>query len=111
MPLKFLLDEHVSPAIAHGLRLHGIDVVTVHEIALNASDDRDIIERAFSESRVVVTNDEDFLIHSAAGVRHSGVAYAHPGFLSIGDTIRYLRLMDACYDADEMRTRIEYMSK
>ena len=111
MPLKFLLDEHVSPAIAHGLRLHGIDVVTVQESGLLSSDDREIIDRAVTERRVVVTNDEDFLIHSASGVRHAGVAYSHPGFLSIGDTIRYLMLMDACYTTDEMFDRVEYMSK
>ena len=32
--IRFHLDEHCDPAIAAGLRLHGVDVTTTHEASL-----------------------------------------------------------------------------
>lgn len=32
MSLRYLLDEDMSPAVAEGLRLRGIDAVSVHDL-------------------------------------------------------------------------------
>ena len=61
--------------------------------------------------KVVVTNDEDFLSLHGSGENHSGIAYARPGKLSIGELLRYLLLMHACYESEEMINRVEFMSK
>ena len=61
MPLniKFHLDEHVSPAIAVGLRRRGIDVTTTREVGLQGADDADQIAYTYppagSSSRMMTT--------------------------------------------------------
>ncbi|MCP4113138.1 MAG: hypothetical protein GY749_47680 [Desulfobacteraceae bacterium] len=44
--IKFYLDEHVSKAIAKGLRRRGIDVITVVEAGLLGATDEEHLERA-----------------------------------------------------------------
>ena len=37
--LRFYFDEHIYDAVAHGLRLHGVDVLTAHEAGRRALPD------------------------------------------------------------------------
>jgi len=61
------------------------------------------------ESRVILTHDRHFLQHAAAGVAHAGIAYCHQNKYSIGALIQALLLLHACYTADEIRNRVEYL--
>ena len=62
MALKFHLDEHVSRAIAEGVRRRGIDVVTTVDVGLVSADDLQHIYFARRGHRVIYTHDEDFLV-------------------------------------------------
>jgi predicted nuclease of predicted toxin-antitoxin system len=86
MPLvnKFHLDEHVSPAIAAGLRRRGIDVTTTREVGLQDLPEQHHIAFALPAGRVIVTHDDDYLLLHAQGVRHAGIAYCHQHARSIG---------------------------
>jgi predicted nuclease of predicted toxin-antitoxin system len=75
--IRFHLDEHISPAIAAGLRQRGIDVTTTIEAGLAGADDSAHIAFAMADGRVIVTHDEDYLVHHAQGTVHAGVAYCH----------------------------------
>ena len=55
--LKFHLDEHVSPAIAVGLRRRGIDVTTTRQVGLQGADDADQIAYATSQPKVFAAGD------------------------------------------------------
>jgi predicted nuclease of predicted toxin-antitoxin system len=57
--VKFLVDECTGTSVVACLRNSGHDVVAVAEVMLQA-DDTDILDRAVSEGRILVTNDKDF---------------------------------------------------
>jgi predicted nuclease of predicted toxin-antitoxin system len=57
--VRFLVDESTGPAVARWLRGQGHEVFSVYEEA-RGMDDADIIEKAFSEDWLLVTNDKDF---------------------------------------------------
>ena len=58
--MKFIIDNAVSPRLAAALEAAGYDAVHVLAIGMESASDHEIIERAISESRVVITADADF---------------------------------------------------
>ncbi len=66
--IRFHLDEHVPHAVADGLRLLGIDVTTTTDANLLGALDDDQIAYGLAQSRVIFTEDDDFLVLAAAGV-------------------------------------------
>jgi len=59
MPLRFLADESCDFAVVRALRAAGYDVYAVCEVA-SRSDDRQLIEQAYREQRVLLTEGKDF---------------------------------------------------
>ena len=58
--MRFLVDECTGPAAAKWLRNEkGHEVFSVYDEARGATDD-DLIEKAFAENRILITNDKDF---------------------------------------------------
>ena len=57
--MRFLVDECTGPAAAVWLREHGHDVFSVYEEA-RGMDDHDIVQKAFAENWILITNDKDF---------------------------------------------------
>jgi predicted nuclease of predicted toxin-antitoxin system len=57
--MRFLVDESTGPWVAQWLRERGEDVFSVFEQARGMDDD-DIIQKAFAENWVLITNDKDF---------------------------------------------------
>jgi len=58
--MKLLLDQGLSRSAATLLSEAGIDTIHVADINLSTADDRDILEEARNNERVVVTLDADF---------------------------------------------------
>lgn len=72
--MRFLADECCDAALVHVLRAKGHDVLYVVETQSGADDDT-ILARAFSEHRVLLTEDKDFgLSLGEAGTRHRALA-------------------------------------
>lgn len=57
--LRFLADESCDFAVVRALRAAGYDVFAVGE-SLQRSDDREVIEQATREGRILLTEDKDF---------------------------------------------------
>lgn len=57
--MRFLADECTGTAVARWLQKNGHDVFSVYDQARGMSDDK-IIDKAFSEEWVLITNDKDF---------------------------------------------------
>lgn len=57
--MKFLADESVDFPVVKHLRDHGFDVEYITEICPGISD-KEVIEIAISQSRVLITGDKDF---------------------------------------------------
>jgi predicted nuclease of predicted toxin-antitoxin system len=107
--MRFHLDEHVDTAIAHGLRLRGIDVTTTSDAGLLNAPDESHLQFARREGRVIFTNDPDFLRFASISTEHPGIAYCARTARSIGYIVRHLCPMHDCLEADQMRGQIEYL--
>jgi predicted nuclease of predicted toxin-antitoxin system len=57
--MRFLMDECTGPAVARWLREQGHEVFSVYEQARGLEDDT-IIQKAFEENWILITNDKDF---------------------------------------------------
>lgn len=57
--MRFLVDECTGPVIARWLRERKHEVFSVYEEARGMQDD-EIIQKAFDENWILITNDKDF---------------------------------------------------
>jgi predicted nuclease of predicted toxin-antitoxin system len=57
--MRFLVDECTGPAVAAWLLSQGHEVFSVYE-ASRGMDDEVVIEKAFRENWILITNDKDF---------------------------------------------------
>jgi predicted nuclease of predicted toxin-antitoxin system len=58
--MKFLIDMPLSPELANWLNQQGHDAVHASKVGLDRASDTEILERARSERRVVITADLDY---------------------------------------------------
>ena len=107
--IRFHLDEHIDPAIALGLRRHGIDVTTTVEVRLRTQSDELQLEFACQEQCVIVTHDDDFLRIASRTNKHPGIAYCKQGSRSVGNIIRRLIQIYEQLTPEEMAGRVQYL--
>lgn len=81
--IRFHLDEHVSPAIADGLRRRGIDVTTTVEVGLVSASDEEQLAYGWDQRRIVVTYDDDFLRLANRRLKHAGIVHCIQGNRSV----------------------------
>ena len=84
-PLDFplLTDENIAADVVEGLRARGCDLRTVREERLIGRPDVEVLERATSQGRVVVTHDLGFGRSAIiAGATFLGIVYLRPGHIS-----------------------------
>lgn len=107
------MDEHVPRAITGGLRLRGIDVITVQEDGRSGLPDPEILDRATELGRPLFSQDDDLLVEAhrrqAEGIPFAGVIYAHQLHITIGDCIRDLELIARAADPSDLTDRVEFL--
>lgn len=57
--MKFVVDECTGPAVAAWLQAQQHDVISIYDTARGLEDEK-ILEFAYREQRVLITNDKDF---------------------------------------------------
>ena len=57
--MRFLVDECTGPSVARWLSSEGHDVFSVFDQA-RGIDDEAVIQKAYTENRILITNDKDF---------------------------------------------------
>jgi predicted nuclease of predicted toxin-antitoxin system len=107
--IRFHLDEHVANAVAAGLRRLGIDVTTTNDAGLRGKTDPEQLAYANAESRVIFTEDDDFLVLAHLGLEHPGIVYCKQNTRSIGEIIAGLELVWELCEPDEMQNRVEFL--
>lgn len=92
-PLRLLIDEDLSPKVAQCLREEdGIDAVAVRDRGKLGATDRDVLELAFAEDRILVTaNVRDFLRLATARELHAGIVLLENGDLGRDEQLSVTR--------------------
>jgi predicted nuclease of predicted toxin-antitoxin system len=92
-PLRLLIDEDLSPTVAQTLReTDGLDAVAVRDRGKLAATDREVMELAYAESRILVTaNVADFASLAAARELHPGIVLLVEGDLLRGEQLAVTR--------------------
>lgn len=96
MTIRYLLDEHVPHAVAHGLRLRGVEAITLAEANLLSARDDEILAHALRERLVVFSQDDDFVKIASRGASHAGVVYSKQGKRALGEIVQLLKLLSEC---------------
>ena len=82
MSIRFYVDVHVPYAMTFELRLRGVDVLTAQEDGAGKLADAELLDRASTLGRVLVTQDADFLKEAARRQENAlwfaGVVFAPP---------------------------------
>lgn len=77
--LTGLADAHVKSGIVDGVRRQGMDVVTAQDLGQTRATDEELLNLATQASRLMLTNDTDFLrLHAEwmrRGDHHAGIVY------------------------------------
>ena len=112
MTIALDMDEHVRRAVTLGLRLRGVDVLTVQEDERITTPDPILLDRAGQLGRVIFTQDQDFLIEAhrrqIEGIKFSGVIYASQ-LASVGDCIRDLEILAKVSDPEDLANSVQYL--
>ena len=111
--LRLYLDEHVPLAIVHGLRLRGVEFLTVKDDGLAGFPDAVILDRATTIGHVVYTQDDDLLDEAVRrggqGIPFAGVVHANPLRLTVGRQIDDLRRIATFGTPDDFANRVELL--
>ena len=113
MPLALYLDHHVPRAVAQGLRIRGVDVLTAFEDGAHELSDRALLDRAQVLGRMLVTQDDDLLREAVrrqqAEVPFFGLIYARRLQASLGRYIQELELICQLGEPDEFANQVLYL--
>lgn len=113
MSVALYLDEHVPLAVAQGLRLKGVDVLTVQDDDRRGIADHLLLDRATELGRPLFSQDEDLLGEAQrrqkAGIPFSGVIYAHQLRVTIGTCVLNLRLIAEAMEPHDLANRVEFL--
>lgn len=113
--LAFLTDEDFDATIVEGLlrRLSDLDILSVRDVGLSATDDRLVLDWAARHERVLLTHDANTMIGHADGrVRrgdhHAGVLKV-PQTLDVGRAIEDLVLISEVATPEDLRDQILHL--
>jgi predicted nuclease of predicted toxin-antitoxin system len=105
MSTKLYMDVHVRRAVADGLRLRGVDVITAQEDRAAELDDAELLDRAAALGRVLFSQDDDLLREAKqrqqSGVSFGGLVYGHELNITIVQCISALELIAKASESDE----------
>jgi len=106
-------DVQVPSAIADGLRLRGVDVLTAQEDGTAEFEDPAMLDRSTELRRILVTQDEDFLTEATrrhrAGETFFGIVYTHQLYVTIGECVNDLEIIAKDSEPDEWIDRVEHL--
>lgn len=113
MSVSLYMDHHVPKAITIGLRVRGVDVVTVYEDGADQLDDNLLFRRANELKRALFTQDDDLLEEAAKCQREeipfSGVIYGHQLRVTIGVCIQDLEIIAKSGESEDLENQVIFL--
>lgn len=106
--IRFYTDVHVPYSVTTALRRRGVDVLTAQDVGMERASDQEHLAHATAASRVLITQDADFLALSASGVDHTGIVYGRQG-TAIHRLLNGLLLIFDVLKPDDMLNHIEFL--
>lgn len=108
--MRFYLDEHISIAVAHGLRQRGHDVETVNETKNTGKNDKEQLSYAVEKQRIIVTADSDFLaMAKRENIRHPGIVFLTDQQVSPGGIISKIDRIALFLSQKDMENHVEFI--
>lgn len=90
--VRLLADENLHSKVISHLRLIGFDVLSVREEGWFGTKDVELLRRANTDQRVIVTHDADFgLLAIRQGHPVYGILYFRPGHMKPEQTVAMLQ--------------------
>lgn len=88
-------------------------MLTSQEDGTREWDDEALLQRAAELNRVLITQDEDFVVIAikwqTEGKFLGGVIFAHQQRLSIGELVHDLALLAECVDPSELQNQLTFL--
>jgi predicted nuclease of predicted toxin-antitoxin system len=106
-PLRFHLDESLTPKIAHAARLRGLDITDSHTEEMLSHSDLQQWEYCQQQGKILITADSDFLRLCKENPNHYGVVFCLG--TGIGSIVRELEVLSNDILPQEMLGRIDYI--
>jgi len=111
----YLEEDSMRRSLVRALRARGIDVITAFDAGMIEREDREHLEYATAQGRVLYTcNVRDFSrLHRAyldGGKSHSGMILARQERHPVAEQMRRLLKLTASMSAEEMKNRVEFLS-
>lgn len=107
------MDHNVRIEVAAQLRRRGVSVTTAEEDGRKLLADPYLLDRAGALGCVLVSHDRDLLIEAARrqrqAIQFSGVIYAHPLHITVGQLVENLEIIAIVGDPAEIENRVEYL--
>jgi hypothetical protein len=107
--LRYLLDEHVGPAVASGLQRRGVEALTVQNAGRRGESDDSHMVWAMAQGWVIVTNDRGFLAMAQGMLDHSGLVFCAQRKYDVGGMVRELEGLAHSETLESMRGRVHYL--
>lgn len=102
MQAKFYADEHVPAAVSQALKRRGIDILTVQEAKLRGRSDKEQLQYASVQQRIIITHDSDFLILARKEkIKHPGILF-FTSQVQIGKAIEEIERVWLTYTAEDL---------
>lgn len=106
--VQFYTNENVASVVVDGLRRRGVDVLTCQEAGMMGATDESHLTFSTEQSRVIFSQDDDFLRLHAKGVSYAGIVYAHQR-TPVGVVIQSLLLIYQVLEPAEMANPVEFV--
>lgn len=113
--IRFLADENFNNTIVRTLqrRRPSIDLVRVQDVGLLGASDPDILDYVARENRVVLTHDENTMIHFAYERVRQGLAMPGLVLVSLGVSVNVaaddILLLAECSHQGEWESQVLYL--
>jgi len=99
----------VPVAVATQLRRRYIEVVTARDLDALGDSDENHLQRAAAMGAVFCTHDADFIEMAVQGMSHAGIVFGQQHKHGVGDWVRFLELIHAVLEPDDLINQIEYL--